>query len=105
MRAFLGEHCPHAAVAIFRTAAQRRFLQAPRRCLGVELTDIFELAGSKKSVANKTYCPFHAPFLVSARDRHWAWLEPIMSGQLQERRMEADRLRRAAPAPRLLRLS
>src|SRR6266403_1506186 len=64
MRAFLGEHCPHAAVAIFRAAAQARFLQAPRGCLGVQITDIFELAGSKKSVASKTYRSFHAPFTV-----------------------------------------
>src|ERR1017187_5447169 len=92
MRAFLGEHCTHAAIAIFRTAAQRCFLQAPRGCLGVEFTDIFELAGSKKSVANKTYRSFHAPFFVPARDRHRARLEPVMSGQLQQRRMEADRL-------------
>src|SRR5580658_7064403 len=91
MRAFLGEHCTHAALAIFRTATQARFLQAPRECLGVQITDIFELAGSKKSVANKTYCSFHAAFFVAARDRHRAWLEPIMSGQLQQRRMEADR--------------
>src|ERR1019366_2260438 len=95
MRAFLGEHCTHAAVAIFRTAAQRRFLQAPGGCLGVEFTDIFELADSKKSVANKTYRSFHAPFFVPARDRHRARLEPVMSGQLQQRRMEADRLRAA----------
>src|SRR5450759_5865817 len=92
MRAFLGEHCTHAAVAIFRTAAQARFLQAPRCCLGVQITDIFELTGSKKTVANKTYRSFHAPFFVPARDRHRARLEPIMSGELQQRRMEADRL-------------
>src|SRR6267378_1450690 len=92
MRAFLDEHRPHAAIAIFWTRPQRRFLQAPRCCLGVELTDIFELAGSKKSVASKTYCPFHASFFVAAGDRHRARLEPVMSGQLKERRMEADRL-------------
>src|SRR6266478_7274138 len=92
MRAFLGEHCTDAAVAIFRASTQARFLQAPRGCLGVQITDIFELAGSKKSVANKTYRSFHAPFFVSARDRHRARLEPIVSGQLQQRRMEADRL-------------
>src|SRR5580658_9884080 len=92
MRAFLGEHCTHAALAIFRTTTQCGFLQAPRDCLGVQITDIFELAGSKKSVANKTYCSFHAPFFVAARDRHRAWLEAIMSGQLQQCRMEADRL-------------
>src|SRR5208283_2371116 len=95
MRAFLGEHCAHAAVAIFRTAAQACFLQAPRGCLGVQITDIFERASGKKSVPDKTYRSFHAPFFVSARDRHRAWLEPIMSGQLKERRMEADRLRTA----------
>src|SRR5450755_4970962 len=92
MRAFLGEHGTDAAVAIFRASTQARFLQAPRGCLGVELADIFELAGSKKSVANKTYRSFHAAFFVAARDRHRAWLEPIMSGQLKERRMEADGL-------------
>src|SRR5260370_40651811 len=91
MRAFLGEHCTHAAVAIFRASTQARFLQAPRGCLGVQITDIFELAGSKKSVAAKTYRSFHAPFFVPARDRHRARLEPIVSGQLPERRMEADR--------------
>ena len=68
-------------------------------CLGVQLTDIFELPGSKKSVASKTYCSFHAPFFVPARDRHRARLEPVMSGQLQQRRMEADRLGFAARAP------
>src|SRR5271156_5398891 len=93
MRAFLGEHCTDAAVAVFRTAAHTRFLQAPRGCLGVELADIFERAGSKKSVAYKTYRPFHAPFFVPARDRHRARLGSIMSRQLKERRMEADRLR------------
>src|ERR1700677_3654889 len=90
MRAFLGEHRLHAAVAIFWTRPQRRFLQAPRGCLGIELADIFERAGGKKSVANKTYRSFHAPFLIPARDRHRARLEPIMGGQLQQRRMEAD---------------
>src|SRR6266481_3238141 len=92
MRAFLGEHRTHAAVAIFRASTQARFLQAPRGCLGVELSDIVELAGSKKSVANKTYRSFHAPLFVAARDRHRARLEPIVSGQLQQRWMEADRL-------------
>src|ERR1017187_1916757 len=92
MRALFVEHRPHAAVAVFWASTQRRFLQAPRGCLGVELTDIFELAGSKKSVAYKTNGAFHAPFFVTARERHRARLEPIVGGQLQERRMEADRL-------------
>src|SRR5450759_4896700 len=92
MRAFLGEHRPDAAVAIFWTRPQRRFFQAPRRCLGVELTDILERASGKKSVAYKTYCPFHAAFFVTARNRHRARLEPIIGGQLQQRRVEADRL-------------
>src|ERR1039458_1084687 len=92
MRAFLGEHRPHAAVAILRAATQCCFLQAPRGGLGVQITDVFELAGSKKSVAYKTEGAFYAPFFVAARDRHRARLEPIMGGQLQERRMEANRL-------------
>src|ERR1017187_8242741 len=92
MRAFLGEHRPHAAVAILRAATQCCFLQAPRGGLGVQITDVFELAGSKKSVAYKTDGAFYAPFFVAARDRHRARLEPIMGGQLQERRMEANRL-------------
>src|SRR5260370_40868116 len=92
MRAFLGEHGLYAAVAIFRTAAQARFLQAPGGCLGVQITDIFELAGSKKSIPYKTYRSFHAPFFVSARDRHRARLEPIVSGQLPQRPMEARRI-------------
>ena len=92
MRPLLGEHRTDAAIAIFRTAAQVRFLQAPGRCLGVQIIDIFERTGRKKSVSNKTDCSFHAAFFVPAGDRHRAWLEPIMSGQLQQRRMEADRI-------------
>src|SRR5271170_6222174 len=98
MRSLLGEHCTDTAVAIFRTATQRRFLQAPRACLGVQILDIFERTRRKKSVANKTYCSFHAAFFVAAGDRHRAWLEPIMSGEIEERRMEADRI--ASPLER-----
>jgi len=88
MRAFLGEHCPHAAVAIFRAAAQARFLQAPRGCLGVQITDIFELAGSKKSVASKNVIARSTrPFSFPRATRTGA-LEPIVSGQLQQCRMK-----------------
>src|SRR5665213_3192855 len=82
----------HGPTAVFRAAAQCCLLQAPGGCLGIQIADIFERTRRKKSVPNKTYRSFHAPFFVPARDRPRAWLEPIMGGQLQQRRIEADRI-------------
>jgi hypothetical protein len=54
-----------------------------------------EGARGEEGIACKTDCALHAAFLIAARHRHRAWLEAVVGGQLEQPRMEADRIAHA----------
>ena len=65
---------------------------APGIGLGIEIVEIGEGAGREERVTYVTYGSLHAAFLVAARDRHGPRFVTIMSGEAQQRGMEADRV-------------
>ena len=91
-RLLLLEAGAHAAGAILRTGPLGRLARAPGERLGIEVAQIGEAAGGKEALANEADRALDAPLLVAARHRHRARLEAIAGGELEQRRMEADRI-------------
>ena len=77
---------------LLRTGPIRGLTVAPGRGLGVQIIQILPGPSGEKRIANVTDGPFHATLLVAARDRDRPRLEAIMAGELQEERIEADRI-------------
>ena len=68
---------------------------APEARLGVEVVQVGERARGEEAVAYVADRALDAALLVAARDRHRARLEAVVRGELQQRRVEADRVAHA----------
>ena len=92
MRFLLGEERAHAARAVFRTGPIGGRALTPGAGLSVQIIQIAEAARGEECIACEANRAFYPTFLIAARHRHRAGLEAVMSGQLQQPRLEMDRI-------------
>jgi len=91
-RGFLGEDLGDAAGVVFRAASIGGLAAAPGVGLGVEIVDILEDPGGKERVPHEPYGSFHPSFFVAARHRDGTRLVTIVPGEVEQGRVEADRV-------------
>ena len=95
MSRLLGEHRTHCAVRFARTPPICGQPATPIIRLSIEVVEIGEAAGSKECRTYVAYGSFHAALFVAARDRDGTGFVVVVTGKIQQRRMEADGI--AAP--------
>ena len=91
-RRLLGEDLADAAGGVFRAAPIGGQAAAPGVGLGIEIVEIGERAGGEEGVTYEPDGLFHAAFFVAARDRDRAGFVTVMRGEVEQGRVEADRV-------------
>ena len=86
------EALAHRAAAVLRAGPLGRFTLAPGERLGVQILEIGEASRGEEAFPNKADGALDAPLLVPAGDRHRPRCEPIPGGELEQCRVEADRI-------------
>ena len=87
------EHRTDSALGLLWAAPIGSGTDAPGLRLSVEVINIGEGACGEERLPDEPYSSFHSGlFFVAARNRYRARLVTIVSGEAQERRMEADRV-------------
>src|ERR1700687_2654028 len=92
MRLLLGKDFAHAAVALLWTGPLGGCTVTPGGCLGVQISEVTEAARGEEGVAGETNGALDSALLIAARRRYRPGLEAVVRGQLQQRRVEADRI-------------
>ena len=88
----IGEHLAHGAVRLAGAAPVGGETATPGIRLGIEVVEIGEAAGREKGLADVTDGTLYAALLVAARHGYGTRLEAVVSGKLQQRGMESDRV-------------
>jgi hypothetical protein len=101
---FAVEHFADSALGLLWAAPIGGRTDAPGVRLSVEVIDIDEGACGEERIPEEPYGSFYATIFVAAGDRYGTRLVAIISGKVQERRMEADRVPRRSSTT-LFRLS
>jgi hypothetical protein len=83
---------PANCTRAFRTAPISGQPLAPSLGLGIEIIEIGERASREECVTYVTYGSFHAAFFVAASHRYRAGFITVVSGEVEQCRMEADRI-------------
>lgn len=94
--AFEAAPCPfgfaHGQGHVFRASPVGGFAGAPGIGLGIEIGQVDKAAAGKEGLSDVADGPLNAPFLISSVHRHGPWLIAVMPGEMQQRRVESDRL-------------
>ena len=88
--ALLGKGVTDRQRFIFRATALTGRSGGPGVRLDVEIIHILEATAGEEGIADVTDGTLDAPLLVSPGNRHRPWLKAIVTGQCQERRVEAN---------------
>jgi hypothetical protein len=91
-RGFLGEDLGDAAGVVFRAASIGGLAAAPGFGPGIEIVEIGECTGDEERVPHEPYGSFHPPFFVAAGDGDGAGFVTVMGGEVEQGRVEADRV-------------
>jgi hypothetical protein len=89
-RRFLGEDLANAASLVFRAAPLGSHAAAPGVGMGVEIVQIGECTGGEERVPDEPSGFFHATFFIATRDGDGTRFKPVIRGEVEQRRVEAD---------------
>ena len=92
---FLPEGLPHRHGAILRAGSVGCEALTPGLGLGIEIGEVRERPSRKEAIPDITDGALDATLLIAAGDGDWPWLIAVMSGELEDFGVEADR--RALP--------
>ena len=90
MSPFFGKHLGDGALGVLGTGALGGTGLAPLVGLVIEVVEVVESPGAEEALAGKSDMALHPALLISTRGRDGARLEAVVSGELEQRGVEAD---------------
>ena len=89
-RLLLGEDRAHSAGAVLRAQPVGSGALTPGVCLRIEIVEVAEGARGEEGVTYEADRALDPSFFISPGHRHRAWLEAVVTSELQQGGMEAD---------------